>query len=1027
MDSDHYNSWLNSYGLLPSQGSPNHYSLSNTNGALPTLAYNTSDTRARSSSVPTVTPIDTCNSCSMYCCKNDDKKFLQAMEEGHQDYQRWFEWLWYCIDRAAPKSYRKSERLPVWRSLIDSDDIWLMWGDEDELSLPEAPEVHQLEPSLGPLGLGQKDWESATRLISIRTDLHSQGRCSFAPLPSFLKEIQKMPLQMRLAIILWKSLLACRRVKYPFNPSSLDCEIPYLVPHWWRMIPDSIKEGNAFHINKHSWGEFSDGLKWRGHTCYESHPEKYMWQVWVTIQDILHTMIPIDFPLKCANCEQCIKIQKIPVGRAEPPKPHIVLLWCLLMGSGIFQWGVFWIPFVNPTEYPQGCFSIPSFSTHIFQKGDLAKNLLHPATLEKVDKWFNSLETREEEEEEEEEEEDGMKSDTFFGQALQDIIANSQLLPIWWLEGLEENEKSLDPHWTELEITIFNIQNASSHSASHPKESFHPASWMCAVILFTVVKSVGFGSLSSYIFNQILCGGIGRIVGLATSPVKSPIIQKFQNGLKKSGHTCWSDKLHGNYSKADLYCSAYSMLLDTSHVPIVGCDQANYKQESCAVCCTNNTFQNLSNLDFLDSVDIAQTASLNGSRQEGKLRNSTKRLIYKLNFSKYNNWILGKSPKLHRNNLEGLHKALNALTNHVQYALENATSLGLFDKKDEIDLGYIWNTKGGPEPDDDDEEEEEGEGEGDGSDSSSQTVPSNNDNHQIDQNPSTSIHDVTHTAAAVPLQTAPHTRTEEAPPHINQPFNENVNFYPNNFGNHHFGDLIPFDPTPAPQPAMGYQSSSGSYQQEISQTHFTPPQPDLFQNMGGVAHSEPLVPTSRPASFPQSSQPTATDDTNNQLPLSNSTFIQETGRSGDSRIPSRVPNQPQKLRVDVKRNKIKEKLVSMLKEHNVDTHDRLPWKDLFPFVQRHGLEIQNWPEHIEKPQTHNGIHKAPQEEVKAIYDALFVKEPPLHMTICKKGINPIFVNPSGSGSRDKGKKRARDEDEGQSEGDEERALNRRRT
>jgi len=321
----------------------------------------------------------------------------------------------------------------------------------------------------------------------------------------------------------------------------------------------------------------------------------------------------------------------MPIGRAEPLKLHIVLLWRLLQDSGFFL-DEFGILIENPIEHLQGCFSISSSNTHIFQKGDLAKNLLHPATLEKVDEWFNNLQT----------EEDGVESDTSFGPSLQNIIANSQLLPVWFHWGLKDNERDLDPRWTEIEAAISNIQTASSHSTSDPKGPFHPASWICAVILLTVVKSVGFGSLSSYIFNQTLFKTIiGEILGLALPPLafpllappplESPSTQKFQNALKKSGHTCWSQKSCGYYSMADLYSSAYSMLLDTSHVPVVGCDQPSWrKAEFCAVCCTNNTFQNLSNLDFLDSVDLTKAAFLNVSKQERKLRKSAKRLIYKL-------------------------------------------------------------------------------------------------------------------------------------------------------------------------------------------------------------------------------------------------------------------------------------------------------------------------------------------------------------------------------------------------------------
>ncbi|THU77819.1 hypothetical protein K435DRAFT_74791 [Dendrothele bispora CBS 962.96] len=135
---------------------------------------------------------------------------------------------------------------------------------------------------------------------------------------------------------------------------------------------------------------------------------------------------------------------------------------------------------------------------------------------------------------------------------------------------------------------------------------------------------------------------------------------------------------------------------------------------------------------------------------------------------------------------------------------------------------------------------------------------------------------------------------------------------------------------------------------------------------------------------------------------------------------------PRPPRVDDMRVEIKKQLITMLESSNIQvTGGKLPWRNLFKTLQEHKCKFENWPAGTPEPHTQNGIEKAPQDEIKAIYKALVDKERPLR--ICRidgrlGGADPIFKlqDPSGSGS---GNKRSRDE---QGSDIEERKRNRRR-
>ncbi|KAK7437508.1 hypothetical protein VKT23_018580 [Stygiomarasmius scandens] len=951
-----------------------------------TSAYSTSDTR--SSAPPVAPPTDACNFCSMYRCKNDDKKFLQAMEEERGDYQRRLGWLWYCIDRAAPRS-DKWKRLPVWRSLVDLDDIWLMWRDGDESDLPEVPE----SPIPWYNRLKENDWKSVNHLISRRVDLHSQGRCTLSPLPPFLKEIQKMSFEMRLAIILWKSLLACRRVKYPLNPSSLDREIPYLVPRWWGMIPDLIKKEGTLDINEHFWQEFCDGLKQRGHICHGEHPEKHMWQVWVIVQNVLHAPISIDIPFARTNCGRCLQLRKLPTGRSEFVKPHVALLWSIIQ---LYRGGF------EPAEVFQGYFQILLSGRTVLRNSDITRNLLNPVTLGKVDKWFNNLKA----------EQNWEESDTSFGPPLQNIIENSQALPAMCYENLHYNEEGLDPPWTEIEATIFKIQNESPYSTTDPKEPFHPASWICAVILLTVVRYNEPRSRGVHIFTYELRYG-DNILDLVAPTLEIPTNQKFQNTLKKSGHTCWLDESCHGYSMADLYSSAYSILLDTSNVPVVGCDQAGEEgPESCAVCRTNNAFHALSNSDFLDGIDITK-ATLKNTSEHG-LSKTAEKLIHKLNYDRYHEGYYDPQP-LGKMDLEGLCKALGILHDQVQHVIDKGKELNIFDEWDQTLLGYSnkWELDESelepdnePEPESDNEEviSNQAVSTAHGQTQDTLVQPSSEPNQNMlsyDNAPTTH-------ATIFPIN------SESVPPlQSNQPSSPiHVDNQPNNPAAYHLEDLHTFEDDLNPTlESMGYQILSTPYQ--MNQAHISSAQLSQY-NQNASFQPPPIAP-------PSSLRPDTLLPLNDRNSQSN-LFVPETGQPGDPK----GTKHPPKLRVDQKRNKIRQKFKSMFEEHKVDIGNKVPWMDLFPFLEKHGLEIPNWPKDV-KLETHNGISKAPQREVEVIFKALFEREPPIRMVKKSPGINPIFENPgsgSGSAGRDKGRKRERDQDS--PDGDE-RERSRRRT
>ncbi|THU77815.1 hypothetical protein K435DRAFT_973803 [Dendrothele bispora CBS 962.96] len=948
--------------------------------------FHTSDARSTSENLEShPCPHNSCSNCSSYHCNNDDEKFLRAMQEGRNDCRRRLEWIWCCIFEAVPRAHR-SDREQVWRSLVNSDDIWSIWEDGDDLNLPPAPIPWQ--EWYWPCGSEPGNFNFITPIISQKIDLHSKNLCSPKLTLSPPPVPQHTSIHMRLAIILWKTLLATRRVKYPRNPSSVDCEIPSLIPKWWSILPKLVEDNLV--IDDPSWDRFRVEQKRRGHTCMEHLPEEKMWLTWITVQTLIGTPTPLDIPLNGENCPQCLTLKKQPFGRSEFVKPHVLAVWGITQNI-CAEWD-------HPYEYPDKIWDshyIFSHYTSHYKSLDLGKSLLNQATLQKVDEWLTDTWSS--------------SNDEFDNSDLRKHVGKTlDHIPYWLEHYLESNEQNLEPHWTETQTAISQISHSKS-SVSSESDSVEPASWVSAVSLFTLAKIYGLGPLTAQKFVDVIENTVvGDLLDKAPLLSDTPPSKKFHEALKRSGHTCWSEKSCGPNSSTDLYSSAYSLLLGTSDVPVVGCEE-RYHRTKCAACHAKYAFHDLSLV--LDEELLGPLQSLSDKDKKGKVR----RLISKLNYVRYQKSSYGLS--LDHNDLMTLTKKLSSLSNLFQYALDNGKDMDLFDVSGKISLGY------GPNngySDDCDSESDPGEETQISSPSrperqlpqpvSSHENSTLNFEHLQVEIPAQSFHSLSEddSSHAYPHNNLNLTATQLLPQAMSWNVTESQNtlLYPPLSSTH-------FDTTGTPnqvQPPMPNQSGTDYTQSHSRTLEFTDPYTMPVANFD-PQENENIFPLQEPVNSTHNIQ--QSDDFPNTSDVVGppegqtlgNTFIPETG-TGHNTKPPRPP------RVDDMRVDIKKQLISMLESKKIQiTGGKLPWRNLFKTLQEHKCKFENWPAGTREPHTQNGIEKAPQDEIKAIYKALVDKEHPLR--ICRidgrlGGADRIFISqyPLGSGS---GNKRTRDE------------------
>ncbi|THU97445.1 hypothetical protein K435DRAFT_857574 [Dendrothele bispora CBS 962.96] len=704
-------------------------------------------------------------------------------------------------------------------------------------------------------------------------------------------------------------------------------------------------------------------------------------------------------------------------GRSGLVKPHVLALWYIAQVTTFYQDDY-------PYAYPDNIWDSPSIFSHYtswYQALNFGKSLFNQATLHKVDEWLTTDIWS-----------SSKKSNNsdfrkHVGKTLSEI-------PDWLKKKLYQNENDLEPHWTETQTAISKISSSES-SVGSGSDSVEPASWVSGVVLFTLAKIYGLGSLTAQYFVDIVeCSYVAMLLEEAPLLSSTTPFKKFHEALKRSGHTCWSGRSHGPNSLTNLYSSAYSLLLDTSNVPVVGCDE-RYHDTKCAACHAKHAFYDLSLV--LDEEPLGPLESLSDKDKQG----SVKRLIIKFNYARYEN-IFNKP--LNHCDLMLLTKKLSSLSNLFQYALDNGKDMDLFSSNGTISLGYGPKNQYSDYSDSDPEEDTKSSGPSRPESSARSLHPFFNqeedtpslgdlensvhpscsvfDNssphayHNTSMNLSISIQDSSQTQNVSEGQT-----TLLHPPHPPS--------YPSALPTSHLEPLIPSQ-TPIfnqqSQADYNIQSHSGSIRPTdlLNMPHL--PSQEIQNEQAGIQeldsggstqHVQQTSVSSNAFNIPN---PLLLNDNWSPLVLRGQTFENSFISETHNTKPPRPP------RVDKMRTEIKKQLISMLEYKKIQiTGGKLPWRNLFRILQEHKCEFENWPTGTPKPSTQNGIEKAPQDEIKAIYKALFDKECPLRIRRIDGrlgGADRIFISqgPSGSGS---GNKRSRDE---QGSNAEERESNRRR-
>ncbi|THU97447.1 hypothetical protein K435DRAFT_838606 [Dendrothele bispora CBS 962.96] len=722
----------------------------------------------------------------------------------------------------------------------------------------------------------------------------------------------------------------------------------------------------------------------------ENLPEKEMWSMWITVQTLIGTSIPLNIPLNDKNCQQCLDLREQPFSRSEFVKPHVLALWSITQAADSLE--------NDPNAHPDNVPNSPYIFSHYnswYKTLNLEKSLFNQATLHKVDEWLTGIWSS--------------PNDEFYNPDLRDHVGKTLNQTPHWLKGsLYLNENDLGPHWTETQTAISKISSSES-SVDSESDSVEPASWASAVALFTLAKIYGLGPLTIQLFVDIIeRRPLGKLFGKAPLLSNTPPSKKFHEALERSGHTCWPQKFCGPNTLENLYFSAYSLLLGTSDVPVVGREERDHRTK-CAAChvkCAFHDFSLVLDEDILDPLAEEPKSPSRGPREslsdKGK-KGRVKRLIIKLNHVRYQNDVYEKtsicyeSPPappappapLNHSDLIKLTKKLSSLSKLFQYALDNGKDMDLFDSNDKIFLGYGPNNE---YHDDCDSESDPGEDTQDSNFSmpeESAQLSQPVSNHENDTNPAQPHVVFENNSFHTYHNNHPHLSTEQVVPQT-QNVTEGRTILPHP---HYPSQLYtPFDNNSHLQPPMPNQSGT-DHTQCYSQTidslgllTFNVENGHAFplQEFGNpVQHMQQIDVSLNESNISNLSPPPGSErQTSEDTP-----FIPETGTCHDTNLHEKESKKIQ------------------------STGGRLPWRNLFGTLREHNCEFENWPAGTPEPSTANGIEKAPQDEIKAIYKALFDKECPLRIRRIDGepgGADRVFISQDPSGS-ESGNKRSRDE------------------
>ncbi|THU88899.1 hypothetical protein K435DRAFT_865839 [Dendrothele bispora CBS 962.96] len=454
-----------------------------------------------------------------HLCRYDDETFVFNFSEGRFTGCRRAEWLFYW----AQSVYSNENIISSWRSLLESDDIWLQWLDGDEELLRALPSPSAC--TISPYG-----WRIASDTISRR--LESQDYCDRASQllrTTCPRQSVNAPIEVRMSAIAWLARTYTERVTGTKTIASLVLE-------WWYNMPYWLQNKLPARTDVAAWQKFSANMSKEGHTCHLESENQDKWKAWITVQGLLYpnrkleAMNMISRGTRCQRCtpssgRQCRQIhRKIP--------NHILLLQYI---RHVVR------NFLQSTIHS---YADSSWAHQLFGGRFKWKMSFTTAALTQVDNWVEK-----------------------------ELLARQDnvKVPLDWIELVTASSDGLANQQEVLEIEnelAMISRNDSSSSSSSSSQTLDIRAWMCALILSSMTAALGTERSAARAFGQLIqFGDFKFLLDCAPSSVPTQATESFRDAVQESAHTCWS-----TYS-ADLYSSAYSLMRgqDDLSQHMIGC------------------------------------------------------------------------------------------------------------------------------------------------------------------------------------------------------------------------------------------------------------------------------------------------------------------------------------------------------------------------------------------------------------------------------------------------------------------------
>ncbi|THU76097.1 hypothetical protein K435DRAFT_846725 [Dendrothele bispora CBS 962.96] len=479
-------------------------------------------------------------------------------------------------------------------------------------------------------------------------------------------------------MVLWVALWQTNCARHSFTSPVIDFQIPRLVTEWWAMLPPEARFTDV--IDEQQWFDFCR-LK---EICPVHHASKQMWRLWTTIQRFLkitsfHFEVPLSLETYQLDCPHCNRYKhrynfqedtfaQSPMSASyEAFKPHVVALWCIQHSAR--RHGNSQLFSADPHDHwtNEGMVSVLKLG-----------NFLSPAVLRQMDEFLVKMPQM------------PTLRPIHLGH-IKHLGPNTDWIPDVWRKYICDDLVSFEPPWIETEEAILSMSSEILHYDRPVQSSIHGTSWICAVLLFSIVRYTGFGHAATKAFVEIVEHDFADILEVLPDPPTTTASEYFLETLAASRHTCFNERT------AFLYFSAYSLLVGIGWgVPIVGCGQlvdcfgSTLRRKDCSVCETTDAVHCLAKFVDCNMDTLAKTPGQDPSND------------YPISLAKR---ILTKVDHPHRKGIRTLSVTLRIISNALEKALERHPGP---DDEPIIELENLgWNSDEDSNSSIDDDEENE--------------------------------------------------------------------------------------------------------------------------------------------------------------------------------------------------------------------------------------------------------------------------------------------------------------------------------